>query len=495
MAWILPTPTLLLWLLREIFVTPLFLRLIQHSLLVRLVAGPACDQYGPRFVFAACLLAGAIPTALAGVATTRQGLMIIRFFIGILGASFVPCQVWTTAFFDKNVVGSANALTAGLGNAGGGITYFLMPAIFDSMVKDWHLSDRVAWRVTFIVPFICITATAFAIVFLCPDTPNGRWSDRRNLASHGTSGAMVDNTGDLTDHQITSPRYDTHSHPGSPEDAEFGKRDATHGHEARLAQERKLEIALGEIVVNPSFGEAMGVVFSWQTLMHCASYFCSFGTELAINSILGAYYFQKFPTLGQTGSGRWAAMFGLVNIIFRPLGGIVADIIYKRANVWGKKAWIHFLGIVTGVLLIVIGVVDSHDKGVVFGLIVCMAFFLDAGNGANYALIPHVHPHANGTIPLVPSHPYAIASPQSARADDDYRNNIRLHRRGGEPRGYRLRHYIPILRQRLRQGVLDHRRYAHRHQRLRRLHPTHSKRADWGALVLLRYCFAGFGFR
>jgi MFS transporter, NNP family, nitrate/nitrite transporter len=68
------------------------------------------------------LLAGAIPTAMAGLVVNPNGLIALRFFVGILGASFVPCQVWTTAFFDKNVVGTANALAAGWGNAGGGIT-------------------------------------------------------------------------------------------------------------------------------------------------------------------------------------------------------------------------------------------------------------------------------------------------------------------------------------------------------------------------------------
>jgi NNP family nitrate/nitrite transporter-like MFS transporter len=90
------------------------------TLLVRLVAGPSCDQFGPRVTFAACLLLGAIPTALAGTVNSAAGLMVLRFFIGILGGSFVPCQVWSTGFFDKNVVGSANALTGGWGNSGGG---------------------------------------------------------------------------------------------------------------------------------------------------------------------------------------------------------------------------------------------------------------------------------------------------------------------------------------------------------------------------------------
>ena len=92
------------------------------TLVIRLISGPLCDRFGPRYVFAGCLLAGAVPTACAGAVTNASGLMAIRFFVGILGASFVPCQVWSTGFFDKNVVGTANALTGGWGNAGGGIT-------------------------------------------------------------------------------------------------------------------------------------------------------------------------------------------------------------------------------------------------------------------------------------------------------------------------------------------------------------------------------------
>jgi MFS transporter, NNP family, nitrate/nitrite transporter len=72
-------------------------------------------------VFVGTLLCGAIPTALAGLVKTSNGLIALRFFIGILGATFVPCQVWCTGFFDKNVVGTANALAGGWGNAGGGI--------------------------------------------------------------------------------------------------------------------------------------------------------------------------------------------------------------------------------------------------------------------------------------------------------------------------------------------------------------------------------------
>lgn len=92
------------------------------TLLIRAIAGPMCDAIGPRLTFASLLFIGSIPTALAGTAHNAMGLYFIRFFVGILGGTFVPCQVWSTGFFDKNVVGTSNALVGGWGNSGGGIT-------------------------------------------------------------------------------------------------------------------------------------------------------------------------------------------------------------------------------------------------------------------------------------------------------------------------------------------------------------------------------------
>ena len=99
---------------------------LSATLLVRVLAGPLVDRsyaqqmivtyrfhlcfagYGPRKVMAGLLVLGAIPSGLAGTVQTVNGLYLIRFFIGILGGTFVTCQAWTTAFFDKNVVGRGN---------------------------------------------------------------------------------------------------------------------------------------------------------------------------------------------------------------------------------------------------------------------------------------------------------------------------------------------------------------------------------------------------
>lgn len=105
---------------------------------------------------------------------------------------------------------------------------------------------------------------------------------------------------------------------GTPRaDIEHGGISIARGQDISLSEQEMVDVARGEIVVAPTFKEGLHVLFSMQTLFHGATYFCSFGGELAINSYLGAYYLRNFPELGQTGSGRWASMFGLLNIITR----------------------------------------------------------------------------------------------------------------------------------------------------------------------------------
>ena len=300
------------------------------TLLVRFCAGPLCDRFGPRWTYIAILLAGSLPTALAGAVYNVSGLIALRFFVGILGGTFVPCQVWSTGYFDKNVIGTSNALIGGWGNSGGGITYFLMPLIYDSLKTDQGLTSHVAWRVAFIVPFVLIIATAIGMWLLCPDTPTGTWADRHEntrllLEAHlaGTSGTSSPHT-PLEENGIPSHAADGEKKAFQNQNDTTPTIDVAHGsitaiesNEISLSRDQMLATARGEVVVAPSFKEALHVIFSLQTLFHSCTYICSFGGELAINSYIGSYFLKNFPYLGQTGSGRWGSMFGLLNVVTR----------------------------------------------------------------------------------------------------------------------------------------------------------------------------------
>ena len=372
---------------------------------MRVCSGFACDRFGPRKTYIAIMLAGSIPTALAGTVQNATGMIILRCFTGILGATFVPCEVWATAFYDKKIVGATNAFAAGWGNAGGGITYFVMPAIFDSLVENHGLRATVAWRVTFIVPFVLIIVTTILMIVFCPDTPMGSWSARhravnRQLAtrdmfvSTARPNKIRESRAESDDKIELSSGAHTAVEPvsaGSVNEAEVDSDDP-------IVAERDLMAAVSwELVQKPTVAQTMRAILSPHTFTLLATYFCSFGTELAVISFLGAYYFRQFPDLEQTGAGNWAAMFGLLNFVNRPIGGLVSDAIYRpQASLWGRKAWLHSLGLVTGVFFCIIGALNPGDRTTLFGLMAGLAFFMEAGNGANFSLVPHVHPSSNG---------------------------------------------------------------------------------------------------
>ena len=370
------------------------------TLLVRLIAGPACDRYGPKWTFAGILLLGAIPTALAGTVTTPAGLITVRFFVGVLGGSFIPCQVWTTGFFDKKIVGTANSLAAGFGNAGGGVTYFVMPAIFNSLVQRQGLSAHAAWRVAFLVPFILITVTALVMVLSCPDTPTGKWSSRaldtqRNFDMRDTFFSSI---GARKDHKTASAHSIDSGGLANDTVKLHSGRDQGNYFDMQANEDDILAAASWELVEKPTYQRTMKAVSSFPTLALAVAYLCSFGTELAVNSILGAYYAKNLK-LGQTASGNWAAMFGILNAIFRPAGGIISDVIYRATgSLWGKKVLLHSFGIIMGVFLLVIGLINPKNQSMMVGLMTGLAFFEEAGNGACFALVPHVHPTSNGNF-------------------------------------------------------------------------------------------------
>ena len=54
--------------------------------------------------------------------------------IGVIGASFVITQYHTSVMFAPNIVGTANATTAGWGNCGGGVNQLAMPLLSSALV-------------------------------------------------------------------------------------------------------------------------------------------------------------------------------------------------------------------------------------------------------------------------------------------------------------------------------------------------------------------------
>src|SRR5689334_5940733 len=143
------------------------------TILARIVAGWFCDRIGARRTYTALLLLGSLPVMGIGLSHSYQSFLLFRLAIGVVGASFVITQHHTSTMFSTRVVGTVNAITAGWGNLGGGVTQWLMPLLFGTLVGAGF--DRfVSWRLAMIVPGVLMLATGVAYYLLTEDTPDGR---------------------------------------------------------------------------------------------------------------------------------------------------------------------------------------------------------------------------------------------------------------------------------------------------------------------------------
>ncbi|KZT23031.1 nitrate transporter [Neolentinus lepideus HHB14362 ss-1] len=364
------------------------------TLVVRIIIGPLVDQYGLRKIMAAMLVVGAIPSGLAGTISTASGLYAVRFFIGILGGTFVTCKAWTTVFFDKNVVGRANALAGGWGNSGGGFTFIIMIALFNRLLAD-GLRSHVAWRASFAIdPVPILLFVAVLTLVFGTDHPAGKWSDRNKLPIAHRK---------LDEEQATQ------------NDKEMVKGEVTSNVEKIIGQDAHVVVApVGEESITSELDIAVNKELTWDlayrtlvnplTWLPSFGYLTTFGYELAIDANLANVLFNlyKSPTFGQTKAGYIASAYGLINIVTRPFGGYLGDLIYRRYGVPGKKYLTIFCGIAQGLLSVALGVyIDGHKHpslAVVIVLFLLTAAFNEAGNGANFALVPHCNPNSNGLM-------------------------------------------------------------------------------------------------
>ena len=150
---------------------------VSLTIVARLIIGPMCTRFGSRKVYTVLLLLGSLPVMGIGLAQTPTEFILARVLIGTIGASFVITQYHTSIMFAPNVVGTANATTAGWGNLGGGVTQAVMPLFLAAALT--FVPAALGWRVAMIVPGLAMLITAAAYWFLTQDAPEGNYSELR----------------------------------------------------------------------------------------------------------------------------------------------------------------------------------------------------------------------------------------------------------------------------------------------------------------------------
>ncbi|KAH3670373.1 hypothetical protein OGAPHI_000888 [Ogataea philodendri] len=365
------------------------------TLIGRFVLGPLNDKFGPRLTMVFVLIVGAIPTAFVPLVNNVSGLHAIRFFISFLGSSFICCSQFCSVYFDSNIIGTANAIAAGWGNAGGGVAFFVMPAISEGLKRNGY-SLHHSWSYAFVIgPFLILMATALMILVFGSDCPRGKWSSRGDILGINMDNLLVKSVSVTRNFSKEGELTSVHVEPVNNGIDEVVYNE---GDDHEIVDVDDL-INKDEIIEDPTLMDVFKISISPRTMLVALCYLCSFGTELAIESIISNLYGQKMKSWSTSKAGAWGSMLGLLNVVTRPAGGMISDFLYRRFKTTkAKKFWMIFTGLMQGIFLIWIGFVPQLS---IAGLIVAVCFmsmWFEMGNGANYACVPIINKHHTGTV-------------------------------------------------------------------------------------------------
>lgn len=312
---------------------------VAATIVARLVMGWLCDKIGPRITYTWLLILGSLPVMCIGFAYDFQSFLIFRLLIGCIGGSFVITQYHTSVMFAPNVVGTANATSAGWGTFGGGVTQVAMPALFTLFVSTMGFSTAFGWRAAMVVAGIICFLTGIAYYFFTQDTPEGNFKELRKKKeaealslSHASSRPATKNPSPYTDYRV------------------------------------------------------------WVLAF---IYAACFGIELTVVNV-AALYFADYFGLGFVAAGGVAGLFGLMNLFARTLGGMSGDWFGGKWGLRGRVTWLFIALFCEGVALMFFSQMTA--LAVAIPALIAFSLFVQMSEGATFSVVPFINKKALGPV-------------------------------------------------------------------------------------------------
>jgi NNP family nitrate/nitrite transporter-like MFS transporter len=128
-----------------------------------------------------------------------------------------------------------------------------------------------------------------------------------------------------------------------------------------------------------------------QVAILCWAYFVTFGSELAVVSMLPLFFVETF-SLNAVYAGLLASGFAFMNLVARPGGGWISDKFGRR-----KTLSILIMGLSVGYFILSQITSQWWLPAAVVATMAC-SFFVQAGEGAVFAMVPLVRRRMTGQI-------------------------------------------------------------------------------------------------
>ncbi|MGB7248174.1 MAG: MFS transporter [Phormidesmis sp.] len=378
----------------------------------RIIIGMLLDRYGPRVTYTCLLVYAAIPCLIFATATSFTQLVVGRLLMGIVGAGFVIGIRMTAEWFPPKEVGTAEGIYGGWGNFGSAFSAFTMVIIAMALsflpgafqfpeAQNFNVlgiafsSDVLNWRAAIAGSGIVAALYGLFYYFNVTDTPPGKVY-RRPKSARGMEVTtvrdfwflMIMNIPLTAILMVLAWRLTKVNFLSIPAmyivwllllglyafqsyNCWAVNKELLSGRKRYPAEDRYRfkQVALLEL-----------------------TYIANFGSELAVVSILPAFFEGTFG-LDKATAGIIAASYAFMNLVSRPGGGIISDSVGSRK--WTMTVLLAGMGI--GYLLFSMVGSSWPLTGAVLLVMVC-SFFVQAAEGATFALVPLVKPRITGQV-------------------------------------------------------------------------------------------------
>ncbi|MDN3617558.1 MAG: NarK family nitrate/nitrite MFS transporter [Vibrio gallaecicus] len=354
----------------------------------RVVVGMLTDKYGPRLVYSTLLAVCSIPCFMFAFADSFIQAAIARFLLGFIGAGFVVGIRLVSEWFPHNELGTAEGIYGGWGNFGSAAAAFTLPTL------ALMFGGEEGWR--YAVGLTGLMSLVFAVIFYknVTDTPKGATYFKPSQVT-----AMeVTSKGDFFFLLIMKiPMYAALALLAwklSPSGINMITDVMVNAVYATLIALYAYEVSQVWKVNKKVFKEEVPEMHQYkfkQVAVLNVLYFATFGSELAVISMLPLFFSETFE-LTPVMAGMVASAYAFMNLMSRPGGGWISDR-------FGRKPTLLILtaGLAVGYFLM--GQVGS-DWPLWLAVATAMgcSFFVQAGEGAVFATVPLIKRRMTGQI-------------------------------------------------------------------------------------------------
>ncbi len=366
----------------------------------RIAVGMLVDKFGPRIMYSLLLSISGVLCIGFAMTNTFEQMAMMRFLLAFVGSGFVIGIRMIGEWFPHKQVGLAEGIYGGWGNFGSAGAALTLPTI--AVILGEYVDPANGWR--YALGVSGIVAMVYSVIYYIAvrDTPKGSTYFKPNK-----TGAMeVTSPGDFVLYLLMNiPLYlalAILTWKLSPENLGMINETATNVIYGILVAVYFFQTYHVYQINKGIFKEPVPEIhryhFKQVALLNWA-YFCTFGSELAVVSMLPLFFLKTFG-MSPVMAGLVASSFAFVNLIARPAGGFFSD------NFGRRNALIILLGgLAVGYFLM--HLIDSSwvDKfGYTFAVIIAVAvtmscsLFVMAGEGAVFSVVPLIKRRMTGQI-------------------------------------------------------------------------------------------------